>query len=176
MTRRVRSTRVQDISAGVLSPVAPSDRDPDAIVYNCWPPVLPVSIRMRGPRGSCVVVSAASLSVAAPPGEVGSVVGVLFSYQGVASAFTSESFSDPGTDLEDELCHFSPLQETLSPLPESGEELADVTVSISGTGAARHVHSGFRDVGVPNTTPGCELPTDDRCLPDVYYVAGSILL
>ena len=50
MTRRGRSTHVQDISAGVLSPVAISDWDPDTIVYDCRPPVLPVSIRMKGPR------------------------------------------------------------------------------------------------------------------------------
>ena len=30
---------------------------------------------------------------------------------------------DPGTDLEDELCHFSPLQETISHLPESGDDI-----------------------------------------------------
>ena len=95
MTGRVCATCVQDISAGVLSPVALSDRDPDAIVYDCRPPVLPVSIRMRGPPGPCVVVSSASSSVAAPPGEVGSA-GVSLPDQGAASALASTSFGDPG--------------------------------------------------------------------------------
>ena len=48
--------RVEDISADVLSPVGVSDRDPDAIVYDCRPPILPVSI-MRGPRAPCIVGS-----------------------------------------------------------------------------------------------------------------------
>ena len=30
-------------------------------------------------------------------------------------------------DLEDELCHFSPLQEAISPLPESGDDGATST-------------------------------------------------
>ena len=30
---------------------------------------------------------------------------------------------DPGTDLEDELCHCSPLHETISPPPESGDDV-----------------------------------------------------
>ena len=37
MTRWLRSTHVQDISAGVLSPVALSGRDLDVIVHDCHP-------------------------------------------------------------------------------------------------------------------------------------------
>ena len=111
------------------SPPALSDRDPDAIVYDCRSPVLSVSIRMRGPQCPCVVVSAVSSNIAAPPGEVGSAAGVSFPDQGAASALASESFGDPGTDLEDELCNFSPLPETISPLPESGENLSPISPS-----------------------------------------------
>ena len=49
--------------------------------------------------------------------------GVSFPDQGSASALALESVGDPSTDLEDELCHFSPLQEMISPLPKSGEDL-----------------------------------------------------
>ena len=41
---------------------------------------------------------------------------------------TPESSDDPGTDLEDEVGHFSPLREPISPLPESS---VDVPISLS---------------------------------------------
>ena len=63
----MRPTRVQDISAGVLSPVAVSDQTPGTIIYDCRPPILPVTVRLRGLRGPCVVRSTASSSLAAPP-------------------------------------------------------------------------------------------------------------
>ena len=56
----IHTTRVEDNSADVLSPVAVSDRDPDAIVYDCRLPIHPVSIRMRGPRAPYIVGSPAS--------------------------------------------------------------------------------------------------------------------
>ena len=31
--------------------------------------------------------------------------------------------NNPGTDLEDKLCHLSPLPEVISPLPESGNDV-----------------------------------------------------
>ena len=45
---RCRTRRVEDVLAVMLSPVAVSARDPDAIIYDCRPPILPVSIRMKG--------------------------------------------------------------------------------------------------------------------------------
>ena len=68
--------------------MAVSDRDPDAIIFDCRPPILPVSIRMSGPQAPCVV-SAASLSLAAPPGEVGSEAGVSSTERGAASVSSS---------------------------------------------------------------------------------------
>ena len=60
MSRRVRPTWVQDMSASVLSPVAVSDQAPGAIIYDCRPPILPVTVWLRGLRGPCVIRSAAS--------------------------------------------------------------------------------------------------------------------
>ena len=44
---------------------------------------------------------------------MGSTARVSFPDQDDASVLASESVDDPGTNLEDELCHFSPLQETI---------------------------------------------------------------
>ena len=66
-SRRVRPTRVQDMSAGVLSPVAVSDQAPGAIIYDCRTPILPVTVRLRGLRGPCVIRPTASSSLTAPP-------------------------------------------------------------------------------------------------------------
>ena len=76
LAHRIHTTRVKDISADVLSPVAISDWDPDAILYDCRPRILPVSISVRGPRAPCIIGSPASSSLAALPGEVGSAAGV----------------------------------------------------------------------------------------------------
>ena len=113
-------SRVQDMTAGVLSPVAVSDQAPGAIIYDCRPPILPVTVRLQGLRGPCVIHSTASSSMAAPPEGEDSVAGA--SVPGLAAAPEIRSvLSD--SDLEDELCHFSPLQETISPLPESGDDV-----------------------------------------------------
>ena len=62
---------MEDVPAVMLSPVAVLARDPDAIIYNCRPPILPVAIRMKGLHQNNVVVSAVLPSLAAPSGEVG---------------------------------------------------------------------------------------------------------
>ena len=54
----------------LMSPSAVSAQDPDAIIYDCWPPILPVSIRMKGLRCNNVVVSAELPIQVTPPGEV----------------------------------------------------------------------------------------------------------
>ena len=69
-TRRACSPHVQDAPAVLMSPSAVSAQDPDAIIYDCRPPILPVSIRMKGLWWSNVVVLAELLIQVTPPGEV----------------------------------------------------------------------------------------------------------
>ena len=120
-SRRVRPKRVQDISAGVLLPVAVSDQAPGAIIYDCRPPNLPITVRLRGLRGPCVVSSTALSSLAAPPEGEDLVAGASVPDPATAPEIEFVLSDDPGTNLEDELCHFSPLQEMISPLPESDD-------------------------------------------------------
>ena len=94
-----------------------------AVVYDCRPSVLPVSIKLSDLRRSSVVRPAASSSLAAPPAEEtpgprGSVP------EGVAApGFAAVSSDDPGTDLEDKLLHVSLLPTIISPLPDSDTAL-----------------------------------------------------
>ena len=53
-----------------MLPSAVSAQDPDAIIYDCQPPILPVSIRMKGLWWNNVVVSAELPIQVTPPGEV----------------------------------------------------------------------------------------------------------
>ena len=125
-SRRVRPTQVQHMLAGVLLPVAVSDQAPGAIIYDCCTPILPVTVRLWGLRGPCVIRPTASSSLTAPPEGEDLVAGA--SVPGSSAVIQSVLSDDPGTDFEDELCHFSPLQETISPLPESGD---DIPMSLS---------------------------------------------
>ena len=118
-TRRAHSPRVEDVPAVVLSPVAVSARDPDAIIYDCRPPILPVSIKLKGLHQNNVVVSDVFPSLAAPSGEVGLQCGASLPERDAEPALMSGLSSDAGTDLEDKLCRFQPLPETLSPLSDS---------------------------------------------------------
>ena len=104
-----------------------------------------------------MVCSTASSSLAAPPEGEDLVVGVSVPDPAAALAIQSVLSDDPGTDLEDELCHFSPLQETISPLSESGDECSDVSVSVFGAAISsitRHGYFCLRDTGVPVANPG----------------------
>ena len=83
----------------------------------------------------------------------------------VELALMSDFSSDTGAELEDELCHFQPIPETVSPL--SASRLADVTVSLSGAGGARGSLCIFRNTGVSDTNPGGALSSDYGCLSDV---------
>ena len=76
--RRMRPTRVRDEPVGVESPTMAVQAIPDlagAIIYDCRPPLLPVSLRLKDigllPRARPV----ASTSLAAPPPEDTMVIG-----------------------------------------------------------------------------------------------------
>ena len=98
--RRLRPTRVRDEPVGVEYPTMTVQDIPDltgAIIYDCRPPLLPVSLRLKDiwllPRTRPV----ASASLAAPPPEDSMVIGVAIPEVGVAPPDVS------GTDLQDEL-------------------------------------------------------------------------
>ena len=129
-TRRVhrwmRLTRVCDEHVRVPSPTIADQAIPDvagAVIYDCRPRILPVSIRLKDIGHSPRVRPVASASVAAPPAEEAMVIGgasperVAIPELGVAPP------DDPGTDLEDELLQISPLPTIVSPLAEPAEAL-----------------------------------------------------
>ena len=103
--RRMKPTHVHDEPVGVESPTLTVQDIPDqtgAIIYDCRPPLLPVSLRLKDigllPRTRPV----ASASLAAPPPEDSMVIGggpegVAIPELGVAPP------DDSGTDFQDEL-------------------------------------------------------------------------
>ena len=105
---------------GAVSPTMADQIIPDltgAIVYDCRPPILPMSLRLNDigllPRAR----------LAAPPTEDTMAIGgasperVAIPELGVAPP------DDSGTDLEDELLNISPLPTLVSPLTEPVEAL-----------------------------------------------------
>ena len=122
----MRPTRVRDKPVRVPSPTIADQAIPDltgAVIYDCRPRILPVSIRLKDIGRSPRVRPVASASLAAPPAEDSMVIGgasperVAIPELGVAPP------DDPGTDLEDELLHISPLPTIVSPLTEPDEAL-----------------------------------------------------
>ena len=68
--RNIRQRDSDDAPAVLMLPSAVSAQDPDAIIYDCQTPILPVSIRMKGLWWNNVVVSAELPIQVTPPGEV----------------------------------------------------------------------------------------------------------
>ena len=125
-TRRVhgrkRQTRVQDIPVCAPSPVTVVQAVKElagAVVYDCRPSVLPVSIKLKDFRRPSVVRPAASSSLAAPLAEQAPVSRSSVLERAAAPVFAAVASDDSGTDLEDELLHVSPLPMMISPLPDS---------------------------------------------------------
>ena len=112
----------------MLSPVAVLARDLDVIIYDCRPPIIPVSIKLKGHQNN-VVVSTVLASLAALSGEVGLQCGASLPERDAEAALMSGLSSDVGTDLEDELCRFQPLPETLSLL--SNSSVVNLPMSLS---------------------------------------------
>ena len=103
--RRMRPVRVMEGSVGdlpILTIQDPSDIQ-GAMVYDCRPPLLPVSLQLSdiGPlSGQPTVVSA---SVAVPPWEDGLTISGVGSDVLVVPELGVAPLVDSGTDLEDEL-------------------------------------------------------------------------
>ena len=124
--RRMRPTRVRDEPVGVESPTMPVQDIPDlmgAIIYDCRPPLLPVSLRLRdiGLSSRARPVDLASLAV--PPPDDSMVIGPASPEGVVIPKLGVTSLDDSGTDLEDELLSISPLSPIVSPLTEPDETL-----------------------------------------------------
>ena len=65
------SPHMTDVPAVLMSPTTVSSRDPNAIIYDGRPSILPVSISLGDLAGDDVVVTVDLPSVIAPPGENG---------------------------------------------------------------------------------------------------------
>ena len=103
--RRMRPVRVLEESVGGLPTLTiqdPSDLQ-GAIVYDCRPPLLPVSLRLEDIGSSPLRRAVVSASLAAPPREDCMVIGGV-SPEGVAIPELGVApLIDSDTDLEDEL-------------------------------------------------------------------------
>ena len=87
------------------------------IVYDCRPPLLPVSIPLHNFRRSSVDGPAAPSNLAATPEETPGFSGSV--QERVATpGFAEAPLDDTGTDLEDELEYVSLLPTMISPLPD----------------------------------------------------------
>ena len=105
-----------DVLAVLMSPTAVSSPDPNTIIYDGRPSILPVSINLADLAGDDVVVTVDLPSVIAPPGGNGRESGGPTSARDSEPASMSEFSSDTDPDLEDEICRFQPLQTAVSPL------------------------------------------------------------
>ena len=124
--RRMRPTRVRDEPVCVVSPTMAEQDIPDltgAIVYDCRPLLLPVSLQLKDigllPRTRPV----ASARLAAPPPEDTMAIGGASPERVAIPELGVTSPDDSGTDLEDELLSISPLPTIVSPLTEPVEAL-----------------------------------------------------
>ena len=124
--RRMHPTRVRDFPVCVPSPVTADQAVRElvgAVVYDCRPRVLPVSIWLRDFRRPSVVRPAASSNLAAPPAEEAPVFRSSVPERAAAPVFAEVLSDDSRTDLEDELLHVSALPMIISPLQDSDAAL-----------------------------------------------------
>ena len=89
------------------------------IIFDCRPPILPVSILLHDFRGASVDRPAAPSSLAAAPAEETPGCSGSVREQVTTPRFAEAPADDTGTDLEDELEYVSPLPMMISPLPDS---------------------------------------------------------
>ena len=80
-----------------------------ALVYDCWPPLLPVSIPLQDFRHSSDDRPTAPSSLAAAPVEVTPGFSGSVRERVATPGFVEMPWDDPGTDLEEELEYVSPL-------------------------------------------------------------------
>ena len=117
----MRPSRLREDSVTVPSPaiVNPAVQNlTGAIVYDCRPRLLPVSIRLNDCLHPSGVQPAASASLAAPPAEETMMLGSTGPERATLPEFAVAISDDSGTDLEDELLRFYLLPTVVSPLAE----------------------------------------------------------
>ena len=141
---RMWPVRVLDESVGdlqILTIQEPSDLQ-GAIVYECRPPLLPVSLRLEDIGPLPMRQKVVSASLAAPPREDCMAIGGV-SPEGVAIPELGVApLVDPETDLEDELL-----------APEDSTLVSDSRGGPSSGGSSRA--SGYRRSGVREGTAQC---------------------
>ena len=74
-----------------------------AVIYDCRPRIMPVSIRLQDFRRLSGVCPAASSSLAAPPAEEATMLGNAVPERAATPEFAAILSDDPGTDLDDEM-------------------------------------------------------------------------
>ena len=89
-----------------------------AVVYDCRPRILPVSIRLQYFRRPSGVRLAASSNLTTPPAEEAPVFRNSVPERAATPEFAAILSDDSGTDLEDELLHVSLLLTIVSPLQD----------------------------------------------------------
>ena len=104
--RRMWPARVRDEPVVVESPTSTVQVIPDltgAIIYDCRPPLLPVSLRLQDIGLSPRTRPVASASLAAPPPEDSMEIGGASPERVAIQELNVGPLDDPGTDLEDDL-------------------------------------------------------------------------
>ena len=110
----MRPTHVRDEPVGVKSPTMTVQDIPDlagAIIYDCRPPLLPVSLRLK----DVGLLPRARPSLAAPLPEDSMLIGGASPERLTILELGVSPPDDSGTDLEDELLNISPLPTIVSP-------------------------------------------------------------
>ena len=120
-TRRVHSRKRQTPvrAPSPMTAVQAVQEMAGAVIYDCRPSVLPVSIKLKDFRRPSVVRPATSPSLAAPLSEEAPVSMGSIPERTAAPVFAVVASDDSGTGLEDVLLHVSPLLTMVSPLPDS---------------------------------------------------------
>ena len=122
LQERKRETRVREepVCEQSVLPVVQDVRGlAGALVYDCRPPLLPVSIPLRDLHCSSADRPTAPSSLVAAPVEVTPGFSGLVRERVATPGFMETPLDDPGTDVEDELEYVSPLLTMISPLPDS---------------------------------------------------------
>ena len=122
----MRPTRVRDEPVGVGSPTMTVQDILDlagAIICDCRPPLLPVSLRLKDIGLLPRALPVASASLAAPPKEDSMAIGGASPERVVIPELGVAPPDDSGMDLEDELLNISPLPTFVLPLREPVEAL-----------------------------------------------------
>ena len=174
--RRMRPTRVRDDPVRVPSPVTADHAVRElvgAVVYDCRPRVLSVSIRLRDFRRLSVVRSAASSSLAAPPAEEAPVFRNSVPERAVTPVFAAVLLDDSGTDFRGQTVTCLSVADTALPVSSSRYTAPPVPALPDPVPTSQLSHVPLR---VVNALPTIDLfPSYTTDVPDTseYLSPGS---